>query len=195
MDSQKVNFEQYIKTGLPKLEYQYVTSVFEINATDWNLRSMPGYLRWILNTFNGRHKDIPTFLFFFVINIRDLHVQLPDGFSHIDKSLRPSIVQQLKEKLIGREKKVFQQVTQLVEQNPLNTTLITPLLPVLVKDLEDWIRNLGEENQSRIDDAIKNIVRGLKKPKQEMFGKHKKLDMTDIELFQEMVYYWANDIN
>ncbi len=194
LDQGNFDFESYLETGLPQLNYKYVASVFEVNTEDWNLKTMPKYLDWLLETFDKRHKDVPTFLFFFVLNIKDLHIKLPTSLSTIEKNARQSIVNLISSNLTGRDLKVFNSILQVVQQKPQQTTLITPLLPVETGDLENWMRDLGEVNQTRIDDAIQNIVKGLKQDKKIMYSKYKKLDMTDIELFQEMVYYWVNGL-
>ena len=194
LDQINIDFESYIETGLPKLSYKYIASVFEVNAEDWNLKTMPKYINWLLDTFDKRHQDVPTFLFFFVINIRDLHQKLPRGINQIEKNARQSIINLLISSLNGRDQKVFESIANIVKQKPQQTTLITPLLPVAAIDFENWLRDIGEVNQSKIDDAIQNIVKGLKQDKKIMYSKNKKFDMTDIEVFQEMVYYWVNGL-
>lgn len=194
LDQRKVRFEDYIETGIPKLEYDFVASVFEVNANDWSLTMMPKYMKWLFDTFKGQNAHIPTFVFFIVVNIRNLHDVLPKNLAKEQPTGR-KVIQSLSQKLKGKEQKVFHSILNLVKQNPASSTLIAPLYPISVEYLEDWIRGLGETNQSRIDDAVDQIVSGLKEDKKARFYKDRILDMADIEVFQKMVYDWANGIN
>jgi hypothetical protein len=61
-----VSFEEYIQTGLPHLEYEYVSVIFETSEIKWK-KHFASYLDWIIANFNNPHPDVPTFIFFFVI--------------------------------------------------------------------------------------------------------------------------------
>ena len=192
LDERKVSFEDYIATGIPKLEYHYVATVFEVNASDWNLTLMPKYIKWLLKTFSGHLENIPTFVFFVVVNIKNLHQVLPKIYIK-DQRTGMEVAEELSEQLSGKEQKIFQQLLQLIRQDKNACSMITPLYPVPVEYLEDWLRNLGETNQARIDDAVQQVIRGLKEEKKARFYKDKLIDMSDIEVFQKMVYDWMNN--
>ncbi len=166
----ETSFEDYLRTGLPKLQYEYVATVFDLNAGRWDKDLMGKYLTWIMDTFTGTPANVPNFIFFFVIFLRNAHVQ----------------------PLMGREKEIFEDIAAIVGGNLQRATLISELVPVPVELLEDWIRDLGEHSQSRIEDVVKAIVAELSPEKQEKFQKDKLLDMTDIERFQALIYKMAN---
>jgi len=161
-------FEDYIRTGLPRLEYQYVATVFQINASEWDAELMEAYLQWIIDIFRveNTHDEVPAFLFFFAINLRDAHVN----------------------PLPARQKKVVESVQDIINSNQERCTLINQLTPIAEEWVADWIRDLGEQNESKIQDLVKLIIAGLPEEKQSKYQQSKLLDMTDIERFQEIVY-------
>ncbi len=159
-------FEDFINTGLPKLEYKYVTTIFDLNASKWDDILMLEYLDWIVDVFTHTHEDVPTFLFFFAIFIKDVHTA----------------------SIPLREQKIVDSIVNFVNQNAERCSLINQLLPVPVDFLEDWIRELGEQNQGKIEEVVKIMVEGLPDDKKDKYEQTKELDMTDIERFQEIVY-------
>ena len=167
------SFETYLRTGLPKLEknYDYIVTVFDLNASKWNQELMEEYMQWIIDVFSDTHEEVPQFLFFFAIFLKNVHLG----------------------NLSGKEKETLESISQIIGKNEDKCTLLDQLLPVPVDLLEDWIRDLGEQNQSKVEDLIKAIVAGLPKEKQEYYLKSSHLDMSDIERFQEIVYKIANE--
>lgn len=167
------DFEAYLQTGLPKLEKHsdYVVTVFDLNASKWNNELMQEYLQWIIDAFGAANDEVPQFLFFFAFFIKGAH--------HGELS--------------GKEKDTLEGIKEIVTKNEGKCTLLSQLLPVPNKLLEDWVRDLGEGNQAKIEDLIKTIVQGLPKEKQVIFSDKELLDMTDIERFQEIVYRIANE--
>ncbi len=166
LQDQEVTLEQYIETGLPNLDYEYVTTVFDLNASKWKGDTMEEYLQWMIEVFSKTHPDVPNFIFFFAIFLRDIHL---DPISDENAA-------------------VLKQLEAIVKKNPKKATVISRLPPVEKPILEDWIRDIGEQNQSVIEDTIKELVLRLPKDKRERFQKEGLLDMTDIERFQDLVY-------
>lgn len=163
-------FEEYLQTGLPKLQYEYVATALDLNAGRWDAALMKEYLAWIMDMFSGTPANVPHFVFFFVIFLRNVHVQ----------------------PLQGAEKAVFEDIGSIVGENLHRATLISELVPVPAALLEDWIRDLGEHSQSRIEDVVKAIVAELSPEKQAKFQQDKLLDMTDIQRFQSLIYKIAH---
>ncbi len=166
----ETSFEDYLRTGLPQLQYEYVASVFDLNASRWNMDVMAPYLRWIMDIFTDTPLNIPNFIFFFVVFLRNAHIQ----------------------PLQNPEKEIFEDVARIVGDNLHRATLISDLVPVPTELLEDWIRDLGELSQSKIQDVVKAIVAELPPEKQDQYQRDRLLDMTDIERFQALVYKIAN---
>lgn len=166
------SFEEYLKTGMPRLEYQYVATIFYINDSKWKQELMQEYLQWLIDSFRqgATHEDVPTFLFFFAVYLDHAHVEPPTEF-----------VRQFE-----------QDLSAIVKANADCSTLINHLQPVPANLLADWIRELGEQNQTKIDDVIKALASGLSEPKKKQFSEHQLLDMADIELFQRRVYEIVN---
>lgn len=166
----ETTFENYIKSGIPQLEYEFVTTVFDLNASKWNAELMNEYLNWIIATFKNPKVDMPKFVFFFAIFLKNAHLEI----------------------LPNPEQMILEDINKIIAQNKERCTLLNRLLPVPLSLLEDWIRELGEQNQSKIDDLVRSIVNTLPKDKKKRFLDKKELDMTDIERFQELVYQIAN---
>lgn len=166
----ETSFEDYLRTGLPKLEYQYISTVFEISASDWDAPLMQEYLQWIIEAFSNTPKEVPTFQFFFAIFLRDAHL----------------------EPLVAPSQKIMDSLKEVINKNNHSCTLITQLIPVTTELVEKWIRDLGEYNQSKIDDLMKLLIHSLPEDKKAKFDKINALDMSDIERFQEMIYKVIN---
>lgn len=101
-------FEEYLHTGLPKLQYEYVATAFDLNAGRWDAALMKEHLTWIMDTFSGTPANVPHFVFFFVIFLRNVHVQ----------------------PLQGAEKAIFEDIGTIVSENLHRATLISELVPV-----------------------------------------------------------------
>lgn len=162
--------EQYLETGLPKLEYDYVTTVFEVFADKWkNFTSE--YLEWIINQFKSPNDEVPTFLFFFVVYIYDIHTE--------------------------EVKKQFQDIKDEIQALQIKhleiATMIKSLKPVGRQLVESWIRDLGERNQSKVCEVVDILVAGLKQTARKQYDTNQTLNMTDIERFQELIYKIANE--
>lgn len=162
--------EQYLDTGLPKLEYDYVATVFEVFAEKWK-DFTDEYLNWIIEQFKSPNDDVPTFLFFFVVYIYDIHKEtVKDEYDEIYAKLQAL---QIKHREI--------------------TTMMKQLKPVSRQLVESWVRDLGERNQSKVGDVVDTLIRGLKQEARKQYDNEQTLNMTDIERFQELVYKIANE--
>lgn len=161
--------EQYLETGLPKLGYDYVATVFEVFADKWKDFTLV-YLNWIIEQFKSPNEEVPTFLFFFVVYIYDIH----------------------KENVKEEYEDIKSQIQQLQIQHLETVTLIQNLKPVSRNLIESWVRDLGERNQAKIEEVIDTLVAGLKKEAKKQYTTDRTLNMTDIERFQELVYKIAN---
>ncbi len=170
LDRQNTRFETYIQTGLPRLEYEFVATVFDLNASRWDKPLMAEYLQWLLDTFGDTHAEVPNFIFFFSIFLQDAHHQ----------------------PMTDNVQAVLDSLNHLNDNNAGRCSLIAQLPPVPDNLVKDWIRDLGEHNQSKIDRLVSSVVMGLPAPKQQRYQQKKELDMADIELFQQKVYRIAN---
>lgn len=165
MSNPEASFEDYIRTGLPRLDYQYVSTVFDLNASDWDEQLMQNYLQWIMDVFANTPEEMPTFLFFFVLFLKDAHV----------------------EPLTAQCEKITNHIQSIIQKNETRCTLISQLTPVPSDLVANWIRKLGEQNDTKIDNLIRLLVADLPPDKKAKYEATKTLDMSDIELFQEVV--------
>ncbi|MFK7947184.1 MAG: hypothetical protein AB8G11_06330 [Saprospiraceae bacterium] len=162
--------EQYLETGLPKLEYDYVATVFEVFAEKWKDFTKE-YLEWIINQFKSPNDEVPTFLFFFVVYIYDIH-----------KESVKAEFEEIKDELQSLQIKHLEVATMMKSLKPVERQLV-----------ESWIRDLGERNQSKIGEIVDILVAGLKQVARKQYDTNQTLNMTDIERFQELVYKIANE--
>jgi len=168
-NTQDFDFDKFIEQGIPRLNYEYVATVFKIKSSRWK-DFFSEFFQWIVTTFQDQHADLPTFVFFFVVYIENAHEpnELPED-----------------------AKKIIQSIDQIAKSNS-NTTLIENLKPVKIDDVETWFNDLGEENPDKILDLVNSMVLGLDEEKQRIYKESEKLDMSTIELLQELVYKIVN---
>ena len=161
-------FEEYLRTGLPKLPWQYVATTFKITASDWDDELLPAYISWIMDTFANTGPDIPAFIFFFVITVKN---------AHREDTLRGDLRDALKS------------VRQLAEARPEEATLIEPLPPVPADDLEEWLDKLGDVSTDQKRTIIDLIAARLKDEEEAWFRQTREFNMERIEDFQKKVYH------
>lgn len=159
------SFDSFIKTGIPRLEYKYVSLVFEIHERKWK-NHFQNYFQWLIDSFCNTNADVPKFLFFFVFYIENLHKE---------------------ERLRVEQTKIIKTLTELAKKNE-KATLLTPLTPVSIQDLKAWLIEIGERNDTKIADVLDVLVKGLRPEKQKHFKQYQQLDMSDIEILQKIVY-------
>lgn len=162
------SFEAFIDTGVPNLPYDYVAVIFEIHERKWEA-FIQEYVQWMIDTFRCPHKDVPTFLFFFVIYIEGHHL------GNLNKA----------------QKEILDVLGQIDHRN--DSTLITPLLPVEEVDLNAWLMEIGERNPNNVKSLIDAFVAGLRAEDQKLYQEKKAFNMKDIEELQAMVYKIANE--
>lgn len=162
-------FDNFITTGLPKMEYEYVALVFEISEVKWK-DYFVDYFQWLIQTFSSPHHDVPKFLFFFVIYIDDLH---------------------LEDAMMKSKQLIVNAIDTLCTKFEAATSL-NSLLPVKLKDVNDWFRGLGERNPTKVHEVIDILAQGLKPKRQRLLKEKGLLNMDDIERVQELVYQVAN---
>ncbi len=164
-----VSFEDYIRSGLPKLPWQYVATAFKITPDDWDDEITGPYIEWIMDTFSQTGPDIPTFIFFFVVSVKNAH--------RADVPLR------------GSTREALDGVRKLAEKRPEEATLIEPLPPVPADDLEDWLEKLGSVPQEQKQRIISLMAARLSGDEEAWFRQNNEFNMERIEQFQEKVYH------
>lgn len=162
------SFEAFIETGVPKLPYDYVAVAFEIHERNWE-DFLLEYLQWMIDTFRCPHRDVPTFLFFFVVYIEKQH----EG------------------KLTPAQKAIVDGLAGLAQRN--EATLLTPLLPVEEADLRAWLMNLGERNPNKVQQVLDVFLSGMREADQQLYKEKKLLNMKDVEELQAVIFRLANE--
>ncbi len=161
--------DTFLKTGIPNMDYEYVAIVFEVVESKWK-DFFTEYFQWIIDEFSTTHDAVPKFMFFFVATIEGLHND-PES-----------------------KKMMIQSYSELVQNNSTAAHL-SPLQPVKVKDLKDWMMEIGERNPTKIQEVIDTLAKGLKPKNKEMLLEKQILNMADIERLQELVYKIGNQEN
>lgn len=163
------SFEEYLRTGLPRLRWEFVATALSVTAGDWHPEVVEDYLQWLMDAFSEAEGQTPTFLFFFVIWLKNAH---------------------LPEKIRNAGREALESVQQLVERNAARAALISPLPPVPADDLEEWLEKLGGADQVQKDNIINAIAAGLQGDELARFQSPEKLlDMERIENLQERVWH------
>ena len=162
------SFDAFIKTGVPKLPFDYVAVAFEINERNWE-DFLLEYLQWMIDTFRCPHQEVPTFLFFFVVYIEKQH----EG------------------KLTPAQKAIVDGLAGLSQRN--EASLLTPLLPVEEGDLRAWLMDLGERNPNKVQQVMDVFLSGLREEDQRLYQDKRLLNMKDIEELQAIIYRIASE--
>lgn len=162
------SFEDYLRTGLPRLQYEYVATTMQITAGDWDPDIVEDYLKWLMDSFSETDGRTPTFLFFFVVSLKNAHWP---------------------EKIRRDDVEVLDSVHALIEANEHRAALFSPLPPVPADDLEDWLEKLGSVSQTQKNAILQAIGNQLESEELARFSSEDRLlDMERIEDLQERVW-------
>lgn len=161
-------FESFIETGVPKIEYDYISVVFEVHQSHWD-DHLKEYINWMMNTFVCPHEEVPKFLFFFIFYLEDVH----------------------KPEALNAQKRLQIETLKGLAEHP-SSALFTPFPSVPVSDLRDWLRRIGERNYNKVEVLLDQLKHCLKKDEQRLLEESKLLRMKDVEEVQRMVYEIAH---
>ena len=154
-----VSLEDFVSAKAAQLPYNYFTFIYQIEVDDWD-DTTATYLQWIVETFKKNQAHQPTFLFYFVINMKNAHIaQRADVMSELQKIL-------------------------ICHDGACN--IIDKLTPIQPEDLSRWIRSYGERSQAKIEAIVKKFSNSLSL--QGKLKADGTIDMTDVEQFQEKIY-------
>lgn len=167
-------FEAFIETGVPKLEEDYVTAIFEISEKKWegDEGEIRDYFNWMMQTFRTAHEAVPTFLFFIVLRSQNLWME---------------------SKRNDRQTTILQELDSLCSEHPAFATLMADFPPVDAQDFSDWLAELGVRNPNYAGRVVDALVQSLKPQERQMFDTENRLHMKDIEIVQRMIYEKAVD--
>jgi hypothetical protein len=162
-------FESFIETGVPKLEEDVVTAIFEISDKKWDgdEGEIREYFDWMMRTFRSTHAAVPTFLFFIVIRSQNLWNE---------------------PRRMARQTAILQELETLCTSYASFATLMTEFPPVDAQDFADWLAELGVRNPNYADRVVDALVQTLKPHERQMFDQERRIHMKDIEIIQKMIY-------
>jgi hypothetical protein len=160
------SFEKFIETGIPKLPYSHVATVFKITESDWedDEGELTAYLQWMMDTFKTPHADVPTFLFLFVLPFRHLH--------------DPTKVKK-------RNLEIIEQLEAFCQRN--QTAVLRDLTPIRQTHFEDWLSNLGIDNPNDYEPLVNAVYQSLKPEDQLFMDEERHFHMKDVEPIQKKV--------
>jgi len=161
------DFDDFLQRRLPALQDDFVATALHLTAGDWDPFIVDEYLQWLMDRFTLAENPRPTFLFFFIVSLKNAHQ--PDKIRRDDLE-------------------VLQSVEKLVTQNAARATLISPLPPVPTDDLEEWLEKLGQVTQAEKNALLQALANKLDAEQAERLHREKLLDMEPIEDLQERIY-------
>lgn len=163
------SFDAFIETGVPRIEEDYVTSIFEISEKKWDgdEGEIRAYFQWMMETFANPHPAVPTFLFFVVVRSQDLWME---------------------ERRTKRQSTILQELTGLAEQFPEKATVITDFPPVELSDFSEWLAELGVRNPKLAEPTMNALAQTLNPKDRQLFENEGLVHMKDIEIVQKMIY-------
>lgn len=169
--------ETYLNTGKPEMDYKAIAMSFVYQEEDWK-PFIPEYFQWIITTFDQANvrEDCPTFLFFFSIDVRDIH-SVP--------------VEQLEE----QKKQIYEDLEGLVAANITSTIHLSRLMPVPKQDVKAWLTKLGTDNDAMQERLIQLMVSQdtLSDKDRKQYIRDQLINMDDIELFQKWLLQYADE--
>ncbi|MBC7777953.1 MAG: hypothetical protein H7246_21140 [Phycisphaerae bacterium] len=171
------SFETFIETGVPKLPYDYVTSVFEISEKKWEKDEgeIREYFEWMIETFQCPNKEVPTFLFFVVIKSPKLHLD-PEQLTH-------------------RQKAILAELGSLCEKYPDQATLLSDFPPIDQQDFDDWVAEIDDIRNPNLSRAVTRALAATFEAGSEediLYRTQQKFHLKDIEPVQRRIYEIAS---
>jgi hypothetical protein len=166
------SIEAFIQTGVPKIPYSHVLTVFRITEDKWHEDEgeVAAYLQWLIDTFQKAHPDLPTFIFLFVVNIKDLHDET---------------------KVKQPQRKIVENLEAFCKKNA--TAIFRELMPVKNLDIESWLTNLGVDNPNDATRLMTALNQSLAPIDRLTINEEPHFHMKDVEPIQEkVVRYFRN---
>jgi hypothetical protein len=159
-------FEAFIETGLPKLPYTYVIATFDIPEKEWrdDEGELEQYFQWMVDTFSLAHENVPTFIFFFNIKMREVHNE--DGRNAL-------------------QKRILRELEAFCEKN--DTALLQNITPIEMADFEDWADDLGVNNPNDARSLVAALQPILSEEDRRYYEETGWLHMKDIEPLQAKI--------
>ena len=161
---------------------RFVTFIFRINAADWE-PLLTEYLIWLMDTLRPIEAtdDEPEFLFFFPVQVRNLHEAPP-------ASLRIAIEE---------INKLHQAANPVVAEGqalpPVAYDMIMPLQPVLMEEVTTWFEELDEADAAKVAELLLLTLQRDKAAltRLQRYMDEGKIDMYDMEELQKDLYEYA----
>ena len=170
--SNSQSVEAFIEMGVPKIPYSHVLTVFRITEDKWHddEGEVAAYLQWIVDTFQKAHPDLPTFIFLFVVNIKDLHDET---------------------KVKQPQRQIVEDLEAFCKKN--ETAIFRELTPVKHLDIESWLMNLGVDNPNDTLPLMAALNQSLAPVDRLTIDGEARFHMKDVEPIQEkVVRYFRN---
>ncbi len=150
-------------------EYDYIVLNFSVLEQEWR-DFIPDYYRWIIAQLRQMAQDGPRFLLTFVHFALDIHRE--DRFGPRQQSLITAL--------------------DALEQEEAIAKHINRLREVPVTDLYAWLKRMGVNNVENQRTAVDIIVESLRPEDRERYAAHQTLNMTYIDLVQDIIYKHRN---
>ncbi len=160
------SFEAFVETGLPRLPYKFVFTVFKMGESEWEdaEEDIIGYLQWTTDTFKTAHPDVPTFLFFFVFEFRRLY-----DAEHI-KPQHAAILKQLEQFCEASASSIFREI-----------------IPIKDMHLADWLSKLGVDNPNDSSRLVEALGQTLKAEDRLTIDGERRFHMKDVQPVQSRI--------
>ncbi len=163
------SFETFIETGIPKLPYNYIFTVFKITETDWEERvdDIFAYLQWMIDTFKCASPKVPTFLFLFVVPFKNMY----------DST-----------QLSPRNAAIIDKLKLFCEKNTM--AILSDIAPIRSGHFTSWLEKLGVNNPNDSNNVVEVFSKTLDlKDRLSMDEDYKepRFHMKDIEPLQKKI--------
>ena len=160
------SFETFIDTGIPKLPHNYIFTVFKITETDWEdaEEDIFSFLQWMINTFKCVNPRVPTFLFMFVVQIRNLYDS---------------------EKVSRQNAEIVTNLETFCAKNV--TAVLKEIAPIKTVHFTDWLDKLGVNNVNDSENLINIYSKTLNAKDRFTINGETRFHMKNIEPLQKKI--------
>lgn len=155
----------FLSGDVVNYEFDFVLLAFRTLEKDWK-DFIPDYYRWIIKQFKQMAEGGPKFLLTFVHYSRDIH--------------RPDCYTEHHDKLITA-------LDAIEEEEPI-AKHINRLKTVPIRDLEDWLQEVGVRNPSLRQRALQIALTELSETEKEQYTQKGTINMAYVDLVQDVIY-------
>ena len=145
-------FDSNVDQHYPRFQgAQYLPFAYAINYHPESFSVVKHLINWLLNTFCNLKSPSRRYVFFLIIDPKEINESPPKRSGWFNRSKKRNIT--------ANDQKTFQLLKEF-EQGDERMTVLPQLTKIRLEDIEDWYRKY-ESNEIKRDEKIREIVQNL----------------------------------